>query len=138
MVKTGTIHLSAQGFCDLINITERVQEQIDSSMLQNGIVTVFVPGATGALITLEYEGGLMRDFCEFMEKTLPKNAKYYHNERWGDGNGFSHMRAALMGPSLTIPFVNGKLTLGTWQQIVFVDFDNRPRTRNLICQTIGE
>jgi secondary thiamine-phosphate synthase enzyme len=138
MVKNGTIHLNSQGFCDIIDITERVKEILEDTSLDNGIVTIFVPGATGAVTTLEYEGGLVSDFCQFMEKLIPVNAKYEHNERWGDGNGFSHLRSALLGPSLTVPFANGKLTLGTWQQIVFIDFDNRHRARNLVCQVMGE
>jgi secondary thiamine-phosphate synthase enzyme len=138
MVKNGTIHLNSQGFSDIIDITDRVKEIVADTSLTDGIVTVFVPGATGGLTTLEYEGGLVSDFSQFWEKIIPRNAKYEHNERWGDGNGFSHIRAALLGPSLTVPFIKGKLALGTWQQIVFVDFDNRQRARNLVCQVMGE
>jgi secondary thiamine-phosphate synthase enzyme len=138
MVKNGTIHLSSQGYCDIVDITGRVREIVEDSNLENGIVTVFVPGATGAVTTIEFEGGLVQDFCKLWEKIAPKDGHYKHNDRWGDGNGFSHLRAALLGPSLIVPFIRGELALGTWQQIVFIDFDNRQRARNLVCQVMGE
>ncbi len=106
--------------------------------LQNGIVNLFVPGSTGGLTTIEYESGLVQDFSELMEKIIPSNVTYHHDARWGDGNGFSHVRSSLLGPSLTVPFSDGTLNLGTWQQIVFLDFDNRSRSRTILLQFIGE
>jgi len=103
-----------------------------------GICTVFCSGSTGALTTIEYEDGLLNDFPNAMERIAPKNIEYAHDKKWGDGNGHSHVRASIVGPSLTIPFVKRKLTLGTWQQIVFVDYDNRPRTRKLEMVIVGE
>jgi secondary thiamine-phosphate synthase enzyme len=138
MIKTGTIELSTKGFCDIQDITRQVEKRIKESGALDGLVTIFVPGATGAVTTVEYEDGLIKDFSDFWERILPKDAQYQHDKRWGDGNGFSHIRAALLGPSLTVPFVEGKMTLGTWQQIIFVDFDNRSRTRKVVCQIMGE
>ena len=106
--------------------------------LKNGIVTVFVPGSTGALTTIEYEPGLLKDFPNMLERIAPKNLVYEHEKRWHDGNGHSHVRASLIGPSLTVPFANGRLTLGTWQQIIFMELDVRSRARNLILQIMGE
>jgi len=106
--------------------------------LKNGIVTVFVPGSTGALTTIEYEPGLLKDFPNLLERVAPKNLAYEHEKRWHDGNGHSHVRASLIGPDLTVPFSNGRLTLGTWQQIIFVELDVRSRARNLILQIMGE
>jgi secondary thiamine-phosphate synthase enzyme len=102
------------------------------------LVTIFCPGSTGAVTAIEYESGVLRDLQKAIEKIVPSNIPYEHDARWGDGNGFSHVRAALMKPSLTIPLIKGKLTLGTWQQIVFIDFDNRGRRRNLTVQVIGD
>lgn len=138
MVRTGSIELSTKGFCDIHDITHQVESQIRESGILNGIVTVFAPGATGAVTTIEYENGLVNDFSEFWEKLLPQGANYHHDKRWGDGNGFSHLRASLLGPSLTVPLVEGRMTLGTWQQIIFVDFDNRSRSRQIVCQVMGE
>jgi secondary thiamine-phosphate synthase enzyme len=132
------ISLSCRGFNDMQDITGDVTRKLSDHGLQNGTVTLFVPGSTGGLTTIEYESGLERDFAEFMESVIPQDKPYHHDARWGDGNGFSHMRASLLGPSLTVPFVDGRLTLGTWQQIVFVDFDNRPRSRSLVLQFTGE
>lgn len=123
---------------DIIDITPQVMEVIMRSDINHGSVTVFVPGSTGALTTIEYESGVIDDLKDAIEKIVPEDLYYKHNERWGDGNGYSHVRAALMGPSLHIPIVNGQLTLGTWQQIVLLDFDNRPRERGIIVQTVGE
>ena len=106
--------------------------------MTGGIVTVFVPGATGGVTTIEFEPGAVRDFQDLMERWIPSDGIYRHNERWGDGNGFSHVRAAFLGPSLTVPFQNRELLLGTWQQIVVVDFDNGPRQRKVILQILGE
>jgi secondary thiamine-phosphate synthase enzyme len=120
------------------DLTDAVYQKMSSHGLKNGTVTLFVPGSTGGFTTIEYEGGLVKDFEELMEKVAPSNVTYHHDARWGDGNGFSHIRASLIGPSLTVPFNDGRLTLGTWQQIVFVDFDNRSRSRTIQLQFIGE
>ncbi len=137
-IKTTRIEKKTQGFSDVIDITDDVESSIYQSRVKNGLATVFIPGSTAAVTTVEYEPGLKEDIPEFMEKILPQDAYYHHNETWADGNGFSHMRAALFGPSITIPFENGKLTLGTWQQIVLLDFDAQPRTRRIIIQIMGE
>ena len=130
--------LSTKGFSDIIDITSRVDAVIGHTKIENGLVTVFCPGSTGSVTTIEYETGVLRDLQKALEKVVPSNIPYEHDRRWGDGNGFSHVRAAFMKPSLTIPLINGKLTLGTWQQIVFIDFDNRGRERSLIVQIVGE
>ena len=138
MTFSETISISTKGFGDILDITDRVDAAIGRSTIENGLVTVFCPGSTGAVTTIEYEAGVLRDLQKAIEKIAPSNIPYEHDRRWGDGNGFSHVRAALMKPSLTIPMVKGKLALGTWQQIVFIDFDNRKRERNLIVQMVGE
>lgn len=138
MVKTVSLSFSTKGTCDLKDITRKVSDAIADSGLKDGIVTVFVPGATGGVTTIEFEPGAVRDFQDFVERTIPSGGVYRHNERWGDGNGFSHVRAAALGPSLTVPFRNRDLLLGTWQQIVVVDFDNVPRQRKVILQILGE
>jgi secondary thiamine-phosphate synthase enzyme len=138
MIFSETISLSTKGFSDILDITHDVDGVIDRSRIENGLVTVFCSGSTGAVTTIEYESGVLRDLQKAIEKIVPSNIPYEHDKRWGDGNGFSHVRAALMKPSLTIPLIKGRLTLGTWQQIVFVDFDNRRRERNLIVQVMGE
>lgn len=137
-VKTLSISLSTQGNADIRDITDQIAKNILQSGLKNGVVTVFCPSSTSALTTIEYEGGALNDLRRLFEEIIPTNREYAHNERWHDGNGHSHVRAALLGPSLTIPFVDGQLTLGTWQQVIYVDFDNRPRQRKLIVQLIGE
>ena len=138
MVKTISLSLSTKGTCDLREITRQVSEAINDSGMTDGIVTVFVPGATGGVTTIEFEQGAVRDFQDFMERSIPSEGVYRHNERWGDGNGFSHVRAASLGPSLTVPFKDRELLLGTWQQIVVADFDNGPRQRQVILQILGE
>jgi len=138
MTHSETINLSTKGFSDILDITRHVDAVIDRSGIKNGLVTVFCPGSTGSVTTIEYESGVLKDLQKAIEKVAPSNIPYEHDKRWGDGNGFSHVRAALMKPSLTIPFIKGKLALGTWQQIVFIDFDNRKRERNLIVQIVGE
>ena len=138
MVITKNIKLKSRGETDIINITGEVEGVVGKSKLKNGIVTIFVSGATGALTTVEYESGLVSDLKVAFERWAPRRGEYAHNARWGDGNGFSHIRASLLGPSLTVPFSGGKLTLGTWQQIIFIDFDNRSRSRELTVQIIGE
>jgi secondary thiamine-phosphate synthase enzyme len=133
-----TISLTTKGFTDIIDITDQVEAGIKRSKIENGLVTVFCPGSTGALTTTEYEPGVLRDLQRAIENIAPSDIPYEHDRRWGDGNGFSHVRAALMKPSLTIPLIEGKMTLGTWQQIVFIDFDNRGRQRNIVLQIMGE
>jgi secondary thiamine-phosphate synthase enzyme len=132
------ILFQSRGDCDLIDITDRVNSIIHEAGMETGNVVLFVPGATGGLTTIEYEGGLVRDFREVWERLVPSAFNYHHNERWGDGNGHSHLRASIVGPSLTIPFVERRLRLGTWQQVVFVDFDNRPRRRTVAVQLCGK
>ncbi|MEM2865349.1 MAG: secondary thiamine-phosphate synthase enzyme YjbQ, partial [Candidatus Bathyarchaeia archaeon] len=117
---------------------DMVQRAVYESGLENGIVTIFVSGSTGALTTIEYEPGLLRDLPEALERIAPRDIPYEHEKRWHDGNGHSHVRASLLGPSLTVPFINRRLALGTWQQIIFIELDVRPRSRNLILQIIGE
>ena len=123
---------------DIIDITPQVQEEIQRSAIRNGHATLFVPGSTAALTTIEYETGVINDLRKAIERIAPKDLYYEHDERWGDGNGYSHVRAALLGPSLHIPVIDGRLTLGTWQQIVLLDFDNRPRKRRIVMQMVGE
>lgn len=122
----------------MIDITGMIQSELEVSPVFQGMALIFVPGATGAVSTIEYEPGLQHDFPELMEKLIPEQSRYHHNETWGDGNGHSHLRATLMGPSLTIPVRGGQLMLGRWQQIVFLEFDNRPRDRRLVIQFMGE
>lgn len=138
MVHTETISLRTKGFSDILDITSQVSAVLDRSQIKNGLVTVFCPGSTGAITTIEYESGVLKDLQKAIETIVPSHIPYEHDRRWGDGNGFSHVRAALLKPSLTIPVVHGALTLGTWQQIVFIDFDNRSRQRKLNVQVMGE
>ena len=127
-----------QGFCDIIDITAKVRDLIEKEKVQRGQATLFVSGSTAALTTIENESGLVQDLKEFVEKLIPSDRRYHHDARWGDDNGFSHLRASLFGPSLAVPIENGRPLLGTWQQVVLLDFDNRPRTREIIVQLIGE
>jgi secondary thiamine-phosphate synthase enzyme len=138
MVQNFGIKLQTKGNGDILDITEKVEESIRKSGIANGMVNVFCPGSTGGITTIEYEPGLRKDMPELMEKLIPSNRAYEHDKTWGDGNGFSHLRSALIGPSLTAPVVSGKLHHGTWQQIVFLDFDNRSRQRELIITVMGE
>ena len=131
-----SIHTSGEG--EIVDITADVANALVETGLKNGIITVFVPGSTGALTTIEYESGLLQDLPNLLERIAPKNVVYEHERRWHDGNGHSHVRASLIGPSLTVPFTNERLTMGTWQQIVFIELDVRSRVRNLILQIIGE
>lgn len=133
-----SITISTRGYNDIKNLSGEVEQRLLSSGLKDGQVTVFVQGSTAAVTTIEYEPGLVKDLSELLEKLVPSNRSYYHDERWGDANGFSHLRASLMGPSLVVPFEKGKLKLGVWQQIVLVDFDNRPRNRNVLLHFLGE
>lgn len=137
-VHTTTLEFSTQGDAEIVDITARVQEELTNSRFSEGLLTVFVPGSTGGVITLENEQGLIRDLGEAFERLAPKGREYHHDRAWGDGNGHSHVRASLVGPSLSVPFKERRLTLGTWQQIAFVDFDNRPRRRVLIIQIMGD
>ena len=138
MVTTDTIALNTKGFTDVIDITGRVTKIVAQSGVQNGIVTIFCAGSTGGITTIEFESGVINDLKKAIEKIVPSDISYEHDKRWGDGNGFSHVRAALMKPSLTIPVIKGRLALGTWQQIAFMDFDNRERDRKVVVQIIGE
>ena len=135
---TSRITEKTAGFCDVIDITAKVRQHLETEKIQNGLVTLFVSGSTAALTTIEHEPGLIEDLKEFVEKFIPSDRRYHHDDRWGDDNGFSHLRAALFGPSLAIPIEQGRLCLGTWQQIVLLDFDNRARTREIIVQLMGE
>ncbi|MCR4395426.1 MAG: secondary thiamine-phosphate synthase enzyme YjbQ [Candidatus Saccharicenans sp.] len=133
-----SITVSTRGYNDLKDLTPQVQQKLQQSGLQSGQVLVFIQGSTAAVTTIEYEPGLVKDLSELLEKLVPSSRSYHHDERWGDANGFSHLRAALIGPSLQVPFAGGRLQLGVWQQLVLVDFDNRPRTRNIYLQFMGE
>lgn len=137
-VETFDFSLKTSGDSDLIDITGKVTNVLKDSGISSGIVTIFVPGSTAGVTTIEYEEGAIRDFQGAIERIAPKGIHYHHDARWGDGNGYSHIRASLLGPSLTVPFSSSKLLLGTWQQIVLIDFDNRPRTRRLVMQVLGE
>ena len=132
------ITFDTKGHSDIIDITQQVQQNIRNTGMKNGSVLIFVPGATGALTTIEYEPGLVSDLQDALERIAPQGLEYAHNLKWGDGNGHSHVRASLMSPSLTVPFVDGKMTLGTWQQIIFIDMDNRSRSRKLVVQMTGK
>jgi secondary thiamine-phosphate synthase enzyme len=137
-VVTKQLSLQTEGEVDILDVTGRVAEAVAESKLKNGIITVFVPGSTGALTTIEYEPGLLQDLPNALERLASKKLTYEHEKRWHDGNGHSHVRASIMGPSITVPFVDGRLTLGTWQQLVFVELDVRRRNRNLVLQIVGE
>jgi secondary thiamine-phosphate synthase enzyme len=138
MIKLASIDLKTQGNAQVINITRQIEQHIRESGLAEGLVTVFCPSATSGVTTIEFEEGAVRDFQRLFDEIVAPNREYLHNLRWGDGNGHSHVRAALLGPSLSIPFANQQMLLGTWQQIIFVDFDNRARQRRLVVQMIGE
>jgi len=137
-VVTKEIRVQTRRECDIVNLTDRVQEAVGSSGLKDGVVTVFVGGSTAAITTIEYEPGLLQDLPAALERVAPKNVEYKHEEMWHDGNGHSHVRASIIGPSLVVPFKDGRLCLGTWQQIVLVELDIRPRSRNIILQILGE
>ena len=137
-VLTQSISLNTQGNADIHDITDEVGRQVAQSGLKDGTITIFCPSATSALTTIEYESGALHDLRRLFDEIIPQDREYAHDARWQDGNGHSHVRAALLGPSLTIPFVDRQLTLGTWQQVIYVDFDNRPRRRKLVLQVMGE
>lgn len=137
-VVTKSFKIKTAGDGEVADITGEVSSIVGQSSLKAGAVTVFVPGSTGGLTTIEYEPGLVEDITEMFDRLIPGGREYQHNLRWHDGNGHAHVRASLLGPSLTVPFTSGRLMLGVWQQIVFIDFDNRPRDREIICQLVGE
>ena len=138
MVRSTSITLSTRGNADIHDITEQVSNAVAESGMKDGTATVFCPSSTSAVTTIEYEDGALSDLRRLFDEIVPAGRDYAHDARWHDGNGHSHVRAALLGPSLTVPFVDGRLTLGTWQQVIYVDFDNRPRRRELVIQLIGE
>lgn len=138
MAKIFTFTIQTKGFCDVIDVTFKVQNFVRKSQIKNGLVCVFISGSTAGVTTIEYEPNLVKDFQEAMERLVPQNKKYHHRKTWGDDNGFSHIRASLLGPSLAVPLKDGKLYLGTWQQIVVCDFDNRERQREVIVEIIGD
>lgn len=133
-----TIRIATEGNCDIINITPEVAKEVSNSSVSSGIATVFIVGSTAGITTIEFEPGLVADFKGMWDRITPKEIPYQHDRAWGDGNGHSHVRSSLLGASLTIPFINKRLTLGTWQQIIMIDFDNRPRSREIIVQVIGD
>jgi secondary thiamine-phosphate synthase enzyme len=137
IVYSDTIPIDTGGFGDTTDITAGVSRIAEAAKVRDGIVTVFSQGSTATVTTIEYEPGVVNDLKKALEKIAPSDISYEHDKAWGDGNGFSHVRAALLKPSLTVPLIGGKMTLGTWQQIVFIDFDNRPRKRKIIVQVVG-
>ena len=136
-IQTKRFQISTKGNTDIIDLTPRLTEIIEPSSMTDGQVTVFVPGSTAGVSVVEYEPGLLRDIPEFLEKIAPSQATYHHDQTWHDGNGHAHVRATLIGPSLTIPFEKKTLTLGTWQQVILLDFDNRARKREIVVQLMG-
>ena len=137
-IVTKTAEISAKTGTDIIDITDLVAQHLEGSTIRHGAVILFVPGSTGALTTIEYESGVLQDLADAVERMAPRDIPYAHDLRWGDGNGHSHVRAAFLGPSLHIPVMDGRLCLGTWQQVVLINFDNRARRRRLIIQIMGE
>jgi secondary thiamine-phosphate synthase enzyme len=131
-------YYQTKGNCDILNLSDNLYNSFEKCGLKNGNVTVFAVGSTAAISTIEYEPGLIQDLPDIFEKFIPSNKFYHHNNTWGDNNGHSHLRATLVGCSKTIPFVNGELLLGTWQQVILIDFDEKPRNRKVIFQFIGE
>ena len=138
MIYSDYIRINTEGKNEITDISPDVRDLLGKSGIKNGSVLVFVPGATGALTTIEFEPGLISDFPELMEKLIPEAGDFQHNRTWGDGNGHSHLRASMIGPSLTIPVIEGELILGTWQQIIFLEFDNKPHNRRIVVQVSGE
>jgi secondary thiamine-phosphate synthase enzyme len=137
-IKTGSLSLNTKGNTDIHDLTDELARLVQESGLKDGTMTVFCPSSTSGLTTVEYESGAVTDLQRMFEELVPSRRDYAHNATWDDGNGHSHMRASLLGPSLTIPFVGKRLTLGTWQQVIYVDFDIRPRHRELVVQMMGE
>ena len=138
MVITRQISLQTKGHCHIIDITPEVQQQLAETDISDGIITLFISGSTAGITTIEFESGLLSDFQSMWERNVPTDISYKHDRAWGEGNGYSHVRASLLGASLVIPLSNKRLALGTWQQIVLVDFDNRPRSRQIVVQIMGE
>ena len=136
-IVTDTIPVRSNGRTDIIDITSEAADLLSRADLQNGIITFFISGSTAAITTIEYEPGLLQDLPEAFEKMAPMTKRYHHDATWGDGNGYAHVRAAMLGPSLTVPFRSGRMLLGTWQQIVLIDFDNRSRQREVVMQIMG-
>jgi secondary thiamine-phosphate synthase enzyme len=137
-VESASFSLRTQGFGDIIDITPQVAEAVNNSSLNKGLVNISIAGSTAAITTIEYESGVVRDLKEALERMAPQGIRYHHDTRWGDGNGYAHVRAALVGASLSLPFTDKRLGLGTWQQIVLLDFDNRSRSRQINVQLVGE
>lgn len=137
MVYSSQVEIQTKGNSDMLDLTDQVQKIITNSGIREGIVSLFTPSSTSALTTIEYEDGALDDLRRALDQIAPQAAEYKHNLRWGDGNGHSHLRAALIGPSLTIPINNHRMILGTWQQVLFIDFDVRPRQRNIVVQILG-
>jgi secondary thiamine-phosphate synthase enzyme len=138
VVVTEHINLRTEGKTEIVDITDQVAYKVSKSGITSGIVTVFLVGSTAGITSIEYESGLIADFQALWNRIAPDSLRYEHNERWGDGNGYAHVRSSLLGSSLTVPFTDRKLALGTWQQIILVDFDNRPRSRTVILQIMGD
>ena len=136
-VKSISFQINTKGRTDILDITNKVQEEVSASEIKDGTATLFVPGSTAGVTTIEYESGALMDFKRALERLAPEGIHYDHDSRWGDGNGFSHVRAALLGASFSVPFNDSRLLLGTWQQIVIIDFDNRPRSRTVLIQIVG-
>jgi secondary thiamine-phosphate synthase enzyme len=132
------IWVQTTGAGDLVNITDEIADHLAKTKLKTGHIVVFHIGSTAAITTFEFEPGMIKDMQELYERTVPSSKHYHHDETWGDANGFSHLRAALQGPTLIIPFENGRVLLGTWQQVVLAEFDNKPRKRQVVVQIIGE
>ena len=132
------IQLGTQGQGEIINVTSEIAREVSNSGVNSGTVTVFIPGSTAGVTTIEYEPGLLIDMKAMWDRVIPSKMSYDHDKAWGDGNGHSHIRASLLGPSITVPFINKRLTLGTWQQVVIIDFDVRPRSREIVLQIMGE
>ncbi|MCB2205706.1 secondary thiamine-phosphate synthase enzyme YjbQ [bacterium] len=137
-VVNDSLDIETRGDGDMIDLTDRLTLLLQKQKMKRGHMLVFVPGSTAALTTIEYEPGLKKDFTLLMDRLVPRNARYFHEETWNDGNGHAHVRASMLGPSLAIPFDAGKMMLGTWQQIILIDYDNRPRSRSLVVQFTGE
>ena len=137
-ISTESIKIQSKGENDMIDLTGKIADSVAESGIVNGSILIFVSGSTGSVTTIEFEPGLIQDFPKMLNRIAPKNLDYGHERMWHDGNGHSHVKASLLGPSLTVPFIDGQLCLGTWQQIVFVELDTRERTRNLVLQIIGE
>ncbi|MGD9899901.1 MAG: secondary thiamine-phosphate synthase enzyme YjbQ [Calditrichaceae bacterium] len=137
MIQTKKVGMKTRGFNDIINLTEHAREFVSENSFMEGQLLIFIAGATAAISTIEYEPGLIQDLPEMLDRIAPMNKQYHHDDTWHDGNGYAHLRSALMGPSLIVPVMDGKLDLGTWQQIILIDFDNRPRNRSLTFQFTG-